>query len=619
MSRKMRTASSVIGSVLLLGALGCRDAAPEEPKWSEIPRIQKPNVLIWLVDTLRADHLGLHGYPRNTSPRLDRFAKDAVVFENAYAPSSWTKPSTASLLTGVNPNVHGAVGYYGLLSGARLIGEYLKPIGYQTSAWAANLWIDADWGFAPGFDLFNRTKLKMGGARAHTVAAAVLAYLGEQATQPFCCYVHVLDPHEGYAPPAPYDTMWGRRLPRRATMARYMKDPPAHVVEDMIKGYDGEITFSDHHFGRVLDHLTERGLYNDCLIVFTSDHGEEFFEHGHGGHGRTLHQPLVRVPLIVKFPGNAQAGRRVKTRASLNDVVPTILSYLGVEHGGGLDGVDLVKTLEGAKPTGSERPFFMQTDHVLGEFKPPERSVFNGVLLGRYKYVEQFQPQKGRMLFDVVADPDENKNLLTDDPKAGNALAKLLDTYMAQSESGIHFRNVNAIEKSAKPNTFRVVFRTEGRFVRLERQQFEKGDLADIRDDGKTLHFAVRGVNVSRSKRLRSNNWWLVDEDSIRFDVEPLDAKIVLESYACKTLPDAAVHAGSAKTPINTLPYTFTTASKALTARNPARLLKTGQDFSVTGPAGAYLAVVPTRAKVDRTELDQETRDKLRSLGYVGN
>jgi len=613
----------MVALIVLLAGGGCRkELAPSKaPPKVEIPRIEKPDILIWLVDTLRPDHLGPHGYSRPTSPRLDEFARDAVVYQNAYAPSSWTKPATASLLTGVNPNRHKTVGYYGRLSGTRLIGEYLKPLGYQTAAFSANPWILPRWGFGAGFDFFNPAARHLSDARADKVANAVLRHLGKEATRPFFCYVHAMDPHEGYDPPPPYDTMWGERLPKRAKLGRWLRDPAPSVVEDLIKGYDGEIAFADEHFGKVLDFLKQRSLYEDTLIIFTADHGEEFFEHGHGGHGRSLFEESVRVPLLVKFPKNAEAGRRVSARVSLVDVLPTLLAYLELDRTAVLDGVDLVEAI--GKPGGSRstRAFFMQSDHVLtrGRSKTTERSVLAAVLLGRFKYVEQVLPVARKMLFDVVADPDERVNVLGAELTAGVELARLLSNYLASSTPGIHFRNINLIEKNSKPHTFRATFRTEGRFVRLKRYEFEKGDTAEITEEGKVLGLQVTGVNRCNTKELRGRNWWEVDEDSVSFEVEPANAKVVVEAYRCDDAPEIGLRVGAGKVSVKTLPYTFTAETQEVIAQDVAGLLQTGVELSLKGPPGGYLAVVPARTEANRAEVDRATRERLRSLGYVSD
>ncbi len=620
---KWGVAGAMATLIVPLAMAGCsKDPAPANaPPKVGIPHIEKPDIVIWLVDTLRSDHLGPYGYARPTSPRLDEFARDAVVYQNAYAPSSWTKPATASLLTGLNPHRHKTVGYYGRVSGTRLIGEYLKPLGYQTAAFSANPWILPRWGFGAGFDFFNPADKSLSDGRADKVAKAVLRHLGKDATRPFFCYVHAMDPHEGYDPPAPYDTMWGERLPRRATMGRWLRNPAPPVVEDLIKGYDGEIAFGDQHFGKVLDYLKQRSLYEDALIVFTADHGEEFFEHGHGGHGRTLFEESVRVPLLVKFPKNAEAGRRVSARVSLVDVLPTLLAYLERDQTVALDGVDLVKAIGEPGGSRSTRALFMQSDHVLGrgKSKPAERSVLAAVLMGRYKYVDQALPVARKMLFDIVSDPDERINVLGAEMTMGVEMAGLLSNYLVSSTPGIHFRNVNLIEKNNKPRNFRATFRTEGQFVRLKRYKFEAGDTAQIAENGKVLGLEITGTNRCDTQELRNRGWWMVDEDSVSFGVEPPDAKVVVEQYQCDASANIALRVGADRAPIKELPYAFTAETKKVIAEDVAGLLPTGVELSLRGPPGGYLAVVPAGAQASRAEVDQETRERLRSLGYVSD
>ena len=628
MNHKWQSVAGIVAAISLLAGAGCRQEGTNDatansgPTAKEIQKIQeavpKPNILIWLVDTLRADHLSVYGYSRNTSPQLDKFAKDAIVFENAYAPSSWTKPSTASLLTGVNPNRHGAVGYYGRLSGARLIGEYVKPLGYQTAAFATNPWIRPFWGFEPGFDTYGQDPWDLfRHSGADKVAANISKTLDQGVPQPFLFYVHTLDPHDGYAPPPPYDTMWGPRLKKRATSGRYIWNAPPHIVEDMIKGYDGDIAFGDHYFGRVLDTLKQRGLYEDSLIIFTADHGEEFFEHGHGGHGRTLYESLVHVPLIVKFPKNILAGQRAPIRVSLIDVLPTILSYLhlpGAEH---LDGMSLIESLDATPDSGFERVFFMQTDHTLTEFRPPEQSVLRGVLLGRHKYVDQTKPHTTKILLDIASDPEEKVDLLSSEAEVAADLASLLASYVTESEPGIHFRNVNVIEKTTQKHTFQIKLRTEGQFVGLQKQQFEEEDLAEISENKKALSLVLHSVNRNALMKNKQSSW-VIDEDSILFHVEPSDAKIVVEQYECDKAPDLSLYVGSASKKVDTFPYEFSTQHGEVIATNVGDLVPSGEEYSLTGPAGGYLAVVPPRSRAKRSDLDEAMIKKLKSLGYVG-
>ena len=491
---------------------------------------KKHNVLVWVVDTLRPDHLSVYGYERQTSPRLEELADQGVVFENARAPSPWTKPSTASLLTGVCPKKHGAVGYYGRLEGPPLLSTHLQARGYQTVAFSANPWVHPRWGFGSGFTMFNTKHQELYNKSASAVVRALLAYLREDASEPFFCYVHILDPHDAYAPPPPFDTMWGKRLPQRAVMGRHLHEPPSAVIEDLIRGYDGEIAFADEQFGVVLDELRERGLYDDTLVVFTSDHGEEFFEHGLGGHGRTLHEELIRIPLVVKFPGAARAGRRIDGRVNLMDIPPTVLSWAaGGAAPGNFDGTDLLQTVDGgAELMGEERSLFLQTDHTIGAARTPERSILNGVLHGPYKYIEQRSPIARRMLFNLTDDPAETTDLLRDEPNVAEELASMLGDYLSASRPGIHLRIVNRPVKAPSLSRYRVLFSTTGRFTVLETRIFEKDDSAHISPNGRSLLIRTTGNNKQATGAgggLIRHNWWIIDEERVVFQVDPSDSK----------------------------------------------------------------------------------------------
>ena len=598
---------------------GC-DRAPEKdapPAVTEMPRVERPNVFIWLVDTLRPDHLSVYGYERPTSPQLEEFARDAVVFDNVYSTTTWTMPAVASLLTGVFPARHHATSGKGRVFGVRLIGEYFKPLGYHTVALSTNPWVLPYWGFKPGFDVFQGTDVWVMDGDA--VADYVIGYLDKRPPGPLLCYAHLLDPHDPYTPRPPYDKMWGARLPKPVTVSRTLNGAPPVVVTDMLKAYDGEIAFADAQFGRVMDDLKRRGLYEDSLIVFVSDHGEEFFEHGRGGHGHSLYEELLRVPLIIKFPRGGLAGQRVAARVSLMDVLPTILAYVGADVPEPLDGRDLVPIIKGEVPESAEeqRNFFMESRYWWFNYDPKKPSVRSGVLRGQYKYIEQYDPVPAKKLFDVEVDPDERVNLIDREPERAAALAALLGTYQVRSPPGIHFRNVNAIEKSTTPHDFRLTLRTAGRFVDVVSDLFEDGDRVTLSDDGHVLRMEVRGVNQPEAVRPGGRDWWVIDEDRILFHVEPPDATIVVEQYTCDSVPDACLRVGAERKPIQTLPYEFSAATEEVVAEDISMLVQSAQQHSLKGPPGGYLAVVPERPAEDWSGVDEDMLSRLRALGYV--
>jgi arylsulfatase A-like enzyme len=256
------------------------------------PRVRAdgPNVIVYLVDTLRRDHLGVYGHRRDTSPRVDAFARDAIVFDNAYAPSSWTRPSTASLMTGLSPSRHRAIGRLDVVRPEHwALSEHFQAAGYRTLGFVTNPNVLAVWGFDQGFDSYLDIDAESLSTRADRVIDQVLRALDALAPdERFFLYVHTLDPHAPYAPPPPYDQMFEVSGDESAAL------------------YDGEIAFGDEQFGRMIDWLRQRQKYDDTLIVFLSDHGEEFLDHSGTEHGHTLFEEDVAQ--LLRQAGESSQG-----------------------------------------------------------------------------------------------------------------------------------------------------------------------------------------------------------------------------------------------------------------------------------------------------------------------
>jgi arylsulfatase A-like enzyme len=339
------------------------DAAAERAAVSEPP----PNVVIYLVDTLRADHLGCYGYDLGTSPELDRFAEGAFLFENAQAQSPWTRPSVASIFTGLWPQVHGTNGKDDALPDVAVtLAEMLHGRGYRTAAVTSNGNAHRANGFAQGFDHFEYLRRLRPGepiARASDVHQAVVRWLdGRAAEQPFFLWVHTVDPHAPYEPPEPF----------RSRFAGFVEEPDYGALETirelnadkslitpqavakLVALYDAEVAANDAAFGQLLEELRGRGLYDGSLIVFVSDHGEEFYDHGDWVHGKTLHAEMLDVPLVVKLPGASAAGR-VPEVVQHVDIPATVLDVLGLPVPSRIQGRSLVPLMRRAGSAWTER------------------------------------------------------------------------------------------------------------------------------------------------------------------------------------------------------------------------------------------------------------------------
>jgi arylsulfatase A-like enzyme len=318
---------------------------------AECEQAVQPNVILYLVDTLRVDRLGCYGHGAPVSPNIDGLASEGVLFEHVVAQSSWTKPATVSILSGLGPLTHGINGRRDRLpESVTTLAELLHGHGYRTAAFASNAYITEKAGFAQGFDDFD-----FGHARSHTVTEKVVGWLDAlPRSEPFFLYVHTIDPHAPYEPAQPYRDRFASAVTDPAVgtfdhlraIGRKEVEATDALVADMLALYDAEVAENDHAFGVLIDRLRELDLYDETLIVFLSDHGEEFREHGVFGHGWDLYSEVVDVPMIVRPPGGL-ISRRVETTVQHIDVVPTVLEAVGAELPGWLEGTSLWPVMVG--------------------------------------------------------------------------------------------------------------------------------------------------------------------------------------------------------------------------------------------------------------------------------
>lgn len=303
----------------------------------------RPNILVYLVDTLRADHLGAYGYPLDVSPNFDALAAEGIVFENAQAQSPWTRSSVASMLTGLWPQSHRTIGDDDALSDeAVTLAEGLRDVGYATAAITGNGNAARVAGFAQGFDYFKylrNLRPEDPLATSSDINEAVFAWLDEHEEdgRPFFLWVHTIDPHAPYSPPETFHERFApgvnaaelgsiahiQNLNKQATVDEA-------VIRDMLALYDAEIAANDASFGHLVDDLKRRGLYEDLVVVFLSDHGEEFYDHGGWTHGKTLNSEMLDTPLIFRLPGT-QGGVRSTRLVQHVDIMPTLLEVASAE------------------------------------------------------------------------------------------------------------------------------------------------------------------------------------------------------------------------------------------------------------------------------------------------
>jgi arylsulfatase A-like enzyme len=390
------------------------------------PRADRPNVLLYLVDTLRSDRLGAYGNPRQLTPALDALATESLVFEHAFAHSSWTKPSVASILTGLLPFEHGVNHRrHRLADSFTTIAEALGNAGYATAAFAMNPYLNEGSGLQQGFDHFD-----LSDDRPDEVIGRAISWLDQtRSGSPFLLYVHTVEPHDPYSPPDEFRRKFAPGVEDREIgtaehiklLGKRKQARTDEVVAAIRSLYDAEVAYCDRQFGNLMQELRELDLFDDTLIIFVSDHGEAFYEHGAMGHGWDLYKEVVEVPLIVRPPGG-MVQKRVANPRQLVDIVPTVLTYVGLALPRELSGLSLSSSeMAGERVTGSVggSPVFSYMDY------DGRRGV--SAISGRWKLIEplsdSFLPQ--RVLFDRLADPSEAENLAYQHPVLAGWLASL--------------------------------------------------------------------------------------------------------------------------------------------------------------------------------------------------
>ena len=401
---------------------------------SEAPRPR--NLLLISLDTLRADHLGCYGYPRPTSPFLDRLASQGVLFEQAWATSPWTLPSHASLFTGLYPSQHGVMTEERALpADLPTLAESLRDRGFATAGFVSGIFLGARFGLGRGFDRYVAipTRPASGGtgtslSATARVSAGGLEWLASQSGRPFFLFLHYFDIHSDYLPEPRFAALFEKPYrgvvdgSTRQLMA-FLRGQIAFDAEDrerLVDLYDAEIRQLDQGLEELFARLAERGALADTVVVVTADHGEELFDHGGVFHGRTQYQEMLRVPLILLGPGIPR-GLRSQQPVSLVDLAPTLLTLFGLGVPPGVPGRDLAPLWKQGDAGWSERDLFAEANDTNGR-----RSPLRAVLQGRWKLVQHASGE--RELFELGEDPLEHANRAAAEPARAAKLASRLTT-----------------------------------------------------------------------------------------------------------------------------------------------------------------------------------------------
>ncbi len=536
------------------------------------------SAVLYLVDTLRADHLHCYGYERETSPRIDAFAAESIRFENCLGQSTWTMPATASILTGQYPARHGATSEGGSIPASiPSIAERLQAQGWTTGAFVTNGWVSReDAGFRRGYDHFKSYRQlgqEMPYERAEVVVDDALAWIEEVADERFFALVHTMDPHHPYDPVPPFDTQFGGDYEGTVT-GRYGKVKGEHYSKLDPEGwqrlrdlYDGEIAYSDREFGRFLDGLDELGRSETTAVFLVSDHGEEFNDHGGSHDGLALQI----------------------------DILPTILDVLGCDPDPALPGKSLLDRLR----LGPE-------DADVGISETDWWGVYRkAVVVGNTKYVRQWVPEEREFLFDLAADPGERENVLELSPGDADIHRRILEDFRASTNEGFSVMIQNGGDEMLGVELIVTSERSPLKRVTLF---YDEGGSSPNGSDGPVETSLVEGLDRT-----------VVRFETKRHDVDgvvlvPDDGEVLLRvTLQVDGVPVAVenVHLGLLGAAVTELPLELDVAQNTLEAPG----FGGGEDL-----AGAPYRVRIWRnmaAASGRVELTREDREALQAIGYL--
>jgi arylsulfatase A-like enzyme len=428
----------------------------------------RPNILLYVVCTLRPDHTSLYGYQRDTTPFLKKLGASGVVFDDAVSQAPWTKPSVSSLMTSLYAYTHGIVNETDTIpQGAATLAQQLRAAGYVTASIVANPFAGRTSGLDRGFDYMmeypfvqrNRTDAVDRGTDSAAINRAIMPWLDRHHDEPFFLYVQSTDPHAPYRPPAEFESLFsnpadtpafdrdygvlrniraygGGATVTAAEMRRKGIDPDEYLKR-AVGRYDGEIAHNDRRIEELVGRIKQLGVLDNTLVVIASDHGEEFWEHGFGAHGHSLYQELIHSVLLFWSPRLLPLPRRVSTPVQLIDVMPTVLEMVGARIPPTAEGQSLVPLFKG-------QPLPRAIPMVATKFALPTAKPGGGVpsnLTDTFAWFDHawkliYRTQAGRAhlkeleLYDRRSDPLDRDDVSAGHPDIAGKMKADLDRWL---------------------------------------------------------------------------------------------------------------------------------------------------------------------------------------------
>lgn len=564
----------------------------------------RPPVFVLTIDTLRFDPLSIYREKPGIGSSLEALARDAIVFENAWSNSSWTRTAMASFFTGLWPQRHRVFDRLDVLApGLLTLPEILQRHGYTTLAWSANPNFLPMWGFGQGFDAFFDVRAaqwsiaKTDGEEVFQHREDSLAGIPEGPT---FHYIHLMDPHAPYGPPRKHweavrgDHRLVRTFPSpRADRAKIDTALRAYVA------YLGEVVDVDAQLGRFLERLKDLGVYDDALVLVLSDHGEEFLEHGWMWHGRTLYEEVLRIPVVMKLPGGRSAGRRIADPVGLDDLMPTLLHALGISPPPGVDGRVLLDR---------EIPPRLQVA-VLDL----DGRRFTAVRSGSWKLIVGRDGETE--LYDLERDPGEHSDVGARYPERTAELGRALELSNAVVEYGWHLRGCGTAEEG----TLELLVGVEEAAVQTRLTEDEDSVVESAEPGASEQHHRVTW-HLRPERRL---NFRSPESEEVLVEDEDEIVLAPTAKRAASPLRVAAAHGREILFAVGPGPEWKRAVTLELDARAVALPVAgdVGCGDAAEGPGAdeTYVRVwyTPPPETLEVEDVDPSVRERLRELGYA--
>ncbi len=556
------------------------------------------DIILISVDTLRSDQLGCYGNSSVYSPALDEFSRNAVLFQTTIVQAPWTLASHAGMLTSQYPITHKAnITDSRLSEDALTLAEHLKSHGYTTIAVVSNPYLNPRFGFNQGFDYYADMG-KLDGSHAFERVISVIKEKKEAGA--LFVFFHLNDPHMPYSAPSPYakahDPQYDGNIDGSVeTIIRYMSTPMEHRdLNHLLNLYRDEITFSDAQISRFLYALNNFNILKDALIVITSDHGEEFKEHGLLEHNQKLYDESLLAPLIVKFPDSLPRESKSKifeAQVKSIDIFPTVLDALNIPwpDEAEIQGISLFPYIQKA----GRVKVIPENEYVISESANSECISFRSKDL---KFI--FDRRSGKKeLYDLRNDPLETINIADDRGDIVNELQRRAEQYFLKNSSGWHIRNRFPFECSLE-------ITTDGRFVEISAYSLESKDSMTVSRDKRRINCSFR--NLSRRYDLF---------DGADFKTEPEDASIRIDLKTERENAEKSIFIG--KEYISPTDVVFEVSPSGSpdpkTSVNDRIMIN---DDKRSKKGGVYIWRTLSEKQYERADIDVGLQERLKALGY---